>query len=475
MTKLLKILNLLLFLGIFVWSCEDDKYSTSADLQLEFSVDTVMFDTIFTNIGSSTKQLKVYNRSSSDVFLNSVKLAEGDNSEFRMNVDGEAGNEVYDIEILAKDSMYIFIEATIQPSGENAPFLVQDSIVIDFNDHIQDVDVMAWGQDFVKLEKETIETTTWTAEKPYVIYDHVTVDSLETLTIEEGTRIYLHKDADFFVKGSVVINGTSDNPVTFQGDRLEELYKNVPDQWGSIVLYPGSSDNVISNAIIKNGNIGLQVGRLNGEGETDVTLYNVAIENMGYAGLIGVNAEIWGENCVIADCGYYGMALLVGGEYEFRHVTVGNYWSWTSSHSRTTPSVIVSNRMTVNQNGESVTLKGDINKAYFGNCIIYGNHADELEFGIQEDKRFECLFDHCLIKAQTSLIKSNESFFKDILLNENPRFIDANELNFQLDTLSPVKDYGLRDIAIKVPNDLLGTNRLGDEGPDLGAYERIEE
>ena len=39
-----------------------------------------------------------------------------------------------------------------------------------------------------------------------------------------------------------------------------------------------------------------------------------------------INAKIDAFNCVIADCGFYGIALTTGGEYEFNHCTVSNNW-----------------------------------------------------------------------------------------------------------------------------------------------------
>jgi hypothetical protein len=79
-----------------------------------------------------------------------------------------------------------------------------------------------------------VRTSTWINDKPYLIRDYLIVDSLEILTIEEGVRIHMHRDALFIVKGSLRVRGTLENPVSIQGDRLEYLYRDIPGQWGLI-------------------------------------------------------------------------------------------------------------------------------------------------------------------------------------------------------------------------------------------------
>jgi hypothetical protein len=83
------------------------------------------------------------------------------------------------------------------------------------------------------------------------------------------------------------------------------------------------------------------------------------------------------------------------------------------------------------------------------------------------------LFENTLLRIETGIDISDANHFKNIIL-ENPKFKDPLTYNYQLDTLSPAKDYGLHHIAIQFPFDLNGNNRLLDQGPDLGAFERIE-
>ena len=119
----------LLVLIVALSSCREDFDFKTSSGNLEFSQDTVFLDTIFTNIGSSTYTLKVYNRENEDVFIPYIGLRNGSESKYRLNVDGLAGNEFNDVPLLAKDSMFIFIETTfdIADTGENE-FLHTDAI-----------------------------------------------------------------------------------------------------------------------------------------------------------------------------------------------------------------------------------------------------------------------------------------------------------------------------------------------------------
>ena len=98
---------------VLISSCRKDFDTILSTGNLSFSKDTVYLDTVFTNIGSGTYNLKVYNKSKHAISIPSVNLEKGENSFYRLNVDGMAGRSFENVEILAKDSLYIFIETTI--------------------------------------------------------------------------------------------------------------------------------------------------------------------------------------------------------------------------------------------------------------------------------------------------------------------------------------------------------------------------
>ncbi|MBN2775234.1 MAG: hypothetical protein JXR31_13340, partial [Prolixibacteraceae bacterium] len=409
--QILAVLVVILYLS----SCEDDKYMNSPDAQLEFSTDTVMFDTIFTTLGSTTRHLKIYNPYNDKVLISKVRLAGGEFSSFRLNVNGLAAYEVYDLEVPAQDSIYIFVEVTIDPNGQNLPMVVKDSIEFTTNTNVQDVDLVAWGQDFKRIKGEVLTTATWTNEKPYLVYDYAYVDTLGTLTIEEGTRIHFHKGAGLYARGNIIAKGTYENPIIFQSDRLEDSYKDIPEQWQGIILFSGSKGNVFDYVQIKNAITGLQVGTIEHEGNASLEISNSRIENMSYAGLFSVKSDIRSYNNIIANCGFYCAALLVGGNYEFYHTTIANFWGGYSSKVRSSASLALSNVLVVKQeDGSNVVFTGDLNNATFGNCIIYGNVANEIELGKNQEVAFNYLFDHCILMVQDTFNTSDNDHYKNV-------------------------------------------------------------
>ena len=476
MKYLLHIVAVALITFLFV-SCEDEKYSTSHDVMLQFSKDTLTFDTIFTSIGSTIKHFAVHNPYEENILISRIRMMNANNSNFRLNVNGTSGNEIFGVEIPAKDSILVFVEATINPNGQDLPMIVKSSIEFITNSNIQNVGIIAYGQNFKLIRGETIETTTWTSEKPYLIYDYVQVDSTSTITIEPGTKIYFHKDAGMYVKGTVIANGTFEKPISFLPDRLENTYENIPDQWNGIVLFSGSHDNIFNFVTIKNANIGLQVGNIENEGFAEVSITNSHIENMAYAGLFALKSKIYAHNDVIANCGLYAVALLVGGEYEFYHTTIANYWGNYSLKARSTASLVISNALKVsNASGNSKIYVNDLAKATFGNCIVYGNNITEVELAENSEKEFNYFFDHCILKVPETFNTSDKNNYNKVLkgISYDPLFIDPYEkYNYALDSLSPARNIGSLEYAKIIPLDIMSNTRFADEGPDLGAYEWI--
>ncbi|WP_423126734.1 hypothetical protein [Gaoshiqia sp. Z1-71] len=477
MKKLFYICFVFLML-IYMISCEDERYLSSADVKLAFSVDTVMFDTIFTTIGSTTQHLKVYNPYDQKILISHIRLAGSKDSPFRLNINGFPTDELFDVEIGPKDSIYIFVEVTIDPSGMDLPIVVKDSIEFLTNANLQDVDLVAWGQDIVLVKEHITRSTTWTAEKPYLVYSNTKVDTAVVLTVEPGARIYFHHGTGLYVQGKIIAEGTLAQPVVFQGDRLEDVYQNVPDQWNGILLFSGSYDNKFQYAEIKNANIGLQVGTIENEGYASVVLANTKIYNHAYAGIFSLKSKIRAYNCVVANCGYYAAALLVGGEYEFYHTTIANYWGGYSSRTRSTSSLMISDHVIVDKsNGSNKTYVGDLKKAYFANSIVTGNIITRNELNLIKtgEVDFNFRFDHCLLQLADTFKVTNGNNYSGILKGVDPKFIDPyNKMIFELDTLSPAKDAGSVDVGVLFPYDLQNKSRTSDIAPDLGAYERVE-
>lgn len=476
MRKSFSILIAIILLVVMV-SCEDEKYVSSSDVKLRFSVQTIKFDTVFPTIGSATQHLKVYNPYDQKVLISNIRLASGKESGFKLNINGVASNELFDVEIPANDSIYIFVEVDLNPGDEDLPFVVKDSIEFVTNDNFQDVDLLAWGQDVVLVPSNITGNISWTAEKPYLVNAGTRVEKGAVLTVNPGAHVHFHKGSGLYVKGKLVAEGTSLQPIIFEGDRLGELYKNVPDQWNGVLLFSGSQDNVVNHVEIKNANIGLQVGTVESEGSASVVVANTKIYNHAYAGIFALKSKVRAYNTLIVNCGLYGAALLVGGEYEFYHSTIANYRNAFSNQIRSTSSLMVSDHVIVDNSEESITYTGDLTKAYFANCIIAGDipGGNEVELAKSGDAIFNFRFDHCLLQLNDTFNISATGHYYKIIKGANPRFRDPyREMNFELDSLSPAKNAGSTEFSALFPFDLLNQSRTVSGAPDLGAYERIE-
>lgn len=468
---------LILLSASLFWGCEREYAFRGGNDTLSFSTDTVAFDTVFTSNGSITQNLRVYNPVQEDMIIEAIELAGGDNSDFLMNVNGTAGSMIYDVPLRANDSLFVFLEVNINPTSENAPFVVSDSLFVYTRNQIYTIQLMAYGQNVVALRKENLKTRTFTSDKPYLIYDWVVVDSAETLTIEPGAKLHFHKDASLIVFGSLKVEGSLEEPVVFMSDRLDEWYQDKSGQWGYIQLMPDSREHSIENAIIKNSTMGLVVDSV-GYKPDDPPLYlhNVTIEHIASQGLVAQNSAIEASNSVFGNCGSASVALTLGGEYNFYHCTIANYFNF---NYRSTPSLIISNYFTdADGRKEYFTLDA----ANFYNCIISGRNTNEVRFDFQSDideeldELINVRFDHSLVKADAGQQETYKGFFNEgVLFNESPGFVDVTKYNYQLDSLSVARDAGDINFGKQFPDDALGVNRLEDEAPDMGAFERVDE
>lgn len=500
-----------------LWSsCRKDFEFSPSTGSLQFSKDTVYLDTIFTNIGSSTYNLKVYNKSDDDISIPAVRLALGETSNYRLSVDGTAGKNFNNIEVLAKDSLFIFIESTIDINNftnPNGTYLYTDQIEFDAGSNLQKVELVTLVQDAVFIYPDRDNTTkvvetltldiggelvetelqgrellptelTFTKEKPFVIYGFATVPNGETLTIEAGSRLHFHENSGIIVSNgaSINVNGAYsndldllENEVIFEGDRLEPGFSQVPGQWGTIWLLDGSVDNTINYATIKNSTIGVLSDGNPDEANDKLTITNTQIYNSSSFGVLGRNTSISGENVVINNSGLSSFAGTLGGKYNFTHSTIVNYWD---NGFRQFPAVLLNNFVLDEDN---VATIADLTEANFNNCIIYGNDNPEVLLDEIEDASvvFNFKFTNCLIRFEdnsNNFTGVNYDFndtakYEGNIFNEDPNFKDVEFNELIIGDDSAANGQGLSSFATQIPFDILNVNRTSL--PDLGAYQHI--
>jgi hypothetical protein len=228
------------FISTLFSSCfKDEIVNTDPGFKLRFSTDSVFFDTTFTTIGSATKILKVFNDSKDPVVISEAKIRGSQGIHFTCNIDGIPGNDLNDIRIEAKDSIYVFCKVKVDPDQNltESPFILNDFLDFTINSNTYNLWCLWPGvRTQTTLPIKTISaarhlftcdlgTVTWDDPKPYVIYGSLIIDECQ-LIIPEGARIYIHgglvippgvNDAPFtdgriFVgpRGQLTINGTAE-------------------------------------------------------------------------------------------------------------------------------------------------------------------------------------------------------------------------------------------------------------------------
>ena len=488
---------------LFWSSCRNDFETVPSTGNLEFSKDTVYLDTIFTNIGSSTYNLKVYNRSDEDINIPTVRLAQGESSNYRLNVDGVPGKVFENVQILAKDSIFIFIETTFDIN--NLPqnpkeFLYTDQLVFDNGGNEQKVELVTLVKDAVFLFPEkyadgTYETLTlgsgddavevkgfflddteltFTNEKPYVIYGYAAVPGNKTLNVQPGARVHFHDGSGIIVanEGSIqAVGGYSmdrealENEIIFEGDRLEPGFSDVPGQWLTIWMTAGSTNNRFEYVTIKNSTVGLLVDN------SPLFLSNVQIYNSTNVGILARNSAIVGENLVVNNSGQSSLAVQLGGNYEFRHCTFANYWN---NGFRSFPTVSLDNSFET----ETEILVTDLVKADFINCIIYGSERREFALNKIEGGEMNFKFENSLLRfedpngefSENPLYDfTNAALYPNTVFNIDPIFQDTQKNNFNIETGESGAD-GIGKPGVSPTKDLNGQTRDANN-PDAGAYE----
>ena len=508
MRYLLPILALILMISYY---CKPtDSFDTSSGVMLGFSVDTLRFDTVFTELGSATRILKVYNQGKKDIQINKISIKNETSNFYKINVDGIPGNVATDIEIAGNDSLYIFAEVTIDPNQplSNSPFVIEDYLVFEINGNIQEILLESWGQNANYFPDRFSNGGTTFPDcsslpggnlvlddpKPYVFYGTVVFTNCN-VTMPAGTRVHVHGgivpsfDANnmrfFYNDGRIIfagnstlnIEGSQDNPVIISGDRLEESFDEVAGQWWGIYLTGETSNHSINHLELKNSIVGVVI-----DSAVDLTIENSKIYNTANAGLIGIHASVDATNCLFYNNGSNAVRFLYGGDYNFTYCTLASY-------GVDAPALSMTNLLCGSDDplGCSPCFEYRLN-ALFKNSIIFGSRRDEISMvngdacveGLSSPMNYK--FEDCIVRVDELL---EQEGFEDFFTSTSPLrcnpcqnadnndaiFEDPNEDVYYLDTLS-IAEMKAVPISSPIPifEDLDGNLRDGSL-PDLGCYE----
>jgi len=468
------------------------------------STDTLFLDSVFAGLSSPTYYFKIYNTSDKNISIPSLGLARGEESPFRLNVDGMPGKVFSQVEIPAHDSIYVFVELTADtasltdPVYEEAVYINDEAVnkqvllaafVKDawflypqrFDNHRVDSITIAQTADGTPIQVAGFlisDDTVLTAGKAIVIYGHLGVPEGKTLTVDQGAHIYFHYNSGIVVYpgGRLEIRGTREHPVIMEDDRLQPAYDDAPGMWNFIWLQEGSSAR-LDYAVIKNATAGIIAYPPVNEQDTVLAITNSQIYNSSAYGLFAAASHVYGQNLVINNSGSSSLRVVLGGRYRFVHCTFANYRPLRSTSDA---AVYVSNFYdTFDADGLPVRLVHSLEDFSLYNSIVYG--IQDVEWLVEKDDGAGCTLEvaHCLIRYNdpqnrlgNDCMPGQSDFYREIILNADPAFHAPESNNLHILPESAATALGDPAVAAQVPYDLDGRPRLPD--PDAGAYQHSD-
>lgn len=462
---LLGLLTSLIFTTVTT-SCISDEMTTSSSDVLSFSRDTVNFDTVFTDLGTPTARLVVRNRAKKGLNISSIRF-KNPNSNFSMNVDGMSGRDFKDVEIRGKDSIFMFIECYIPETQGNAVGLVEDAIEFVTNGVTQTVRLEAYGQNVTRLRNVRVKSDmTLTADRPYVVFDSLTVEPSATLTIQPGAQVLFHDGASLVVEGKIDARGEPGKMIALRGDRLDNVlpdveYDIMAGQWKGVRIAPGSFDNRLDFVDMRSTVHGLLVDSCADLSRQKLTITNSWLHNSQGSVLQSKYAKVDAYGVCFSEAAD-AVVSLTGGSHEFLQCTFANNYLFSAIRN---PLVSLYHALEKDRQPGNIQ---PLMKASFANSIIYGL-TDDLNIGDFTDS--DVYFRYVSLKSGGK----DDEHFLNCLWETDPMFFTVRSdyyFNYRLQEDSPCK--AAADRALVTPTvqyDMDGTDRLSGEGTSLGAYQ----
>lgn len=442
-----------LFMAALLTSCtDDDSFTTSRSARLSFSADTLQMDTVFSNVGSSTYTFWVYNHSNDGLRLSSVRLKSGNQTGFRVNVDGSyldnsLGSVVNDLEVRKGDSLLVFVELTAPENGQLEPVAVEDQLLFQLESGVeQQVCLRAFSWDAVKMtDMKITRDTLIESPKPLVLYGTgMEVDSGVVLTLRSST-LYFHDGAGLTVNGRLEADH-----VLMRGDRLDRMftylpYDRVSGQWRGISFTRTSDCNTMTDCEIRNAYCGIL---LSDSAQLDSTVQRLTLTRCIIHNAKGPGLAAWHSNLGVYYCqlsNTLGDCLaLFGGICEIDHTTLAQFYPFSADRGAAL-------RFTDGGSGLRLIFRGSIATGYEEDVVMGERSVQQSDADPQLAPSFDYLFEDCLLR--TPAVADDTVSFRNIIW-ETPkdsiqgkqhfRIIDEENLyyDFHLDSLSTAQGKG---------------------------------
>lgn len=448
-------------------ACINDDVSTSPSDQPTFSVDTLKMGTVFTEDVTVTHKFTVRNRNGKGINISDIRLSGPNADLFRLNVDGMTGKTFQNVEIRANDSIYVFVEATLPANGATTPQTVNATVDFTTNGVTSHVVLRADGQDVTRMHAVTItEDTRLTKGRPYQIFDSLVVAPGATLTLDPGADLRFHDGAIFIVRGTLISNGTQDNPVSIAGDRTGNVITDITfdlmsRQWNGLQFTVSSHGNRMIHTHLRNTWFGVIVsgdGQPSPDGAPKLWLQNSRLRNSGDLILEAYDADIQAYGCEFAEAAN-GVVRLQGGNHIFNHCTFANYYLFSAIGG----AALTLEHLSPEKDAETGT---PYTKALICNCIIYGLGPDISPGDLTGT---DVTLNHCLLRSNGT----DDDNFLSCIWGEDPLYYTVREdyiFDYRVKPDSPA--IGAGDPALTLPDariDAYGLTR-STTAPTLGAY-----
>ena len=417
--------------GVLSACTDSDSFSSDPSKRLTFSRDTIKMDTVFSAVPSSTYSFWVYNNSGDGIRLRNVRLDRGNQSGFRVNVDGVFANPaVTDIEIRKNDSIRVFVEVTTLENMQQEAQLVEDNLLFTLESGVvQQVNLRTWSWDANPIRDLVVsQDMTLEESKPLVIYGNgITIEQDATLTIK-NSKLYFHANAGITVKGKLVAENS-----LFRGDRLDHMFNNLPydrvdGQWKGLVIEKNAVGCSMTDCELRNPMTGINCE------SSELMLKNSIVHNCKGAGIFAKKSSLVIDGCQLSNC-LNDCLTLLGSSAEINHTTLAQFYPLNFNHGY----AIRWNH--IEETIEETTQKYGVSLT-MSNTLMTGSKDDVLSGEKRTEDLISYTFTNCLLRTP---VVEDEEAFKDIIWEKPTDEIQGTKHFKLIDETNMIYDFTIKE------------------------------